>query len=144
MWSDSLFSVVLLLVFGSGVSEPTALGGQTPGKCAGKSQTTAQDAADLDKRRGKYPKEWELHVPKGTKLHALRKQLDQEFSMLPEHDLDDKTPLPIWFCVYLRKQYPDLPNSGPYQYPRTARRILQRLIDNPNSVDVENLQKSRK
>ena len=73
-------------------------------------------------------------VPLGTRLDNLVKKLKQETAILPARDFEDKTPLPIWFRVYLRKKFPNLPTSGKYQYPRTARRILQQLLDNPNSV----------
>ncbi len=102
-----------------------------------KNQTAAATATDLDvksKKRANYPKEWEVEIPKGTKLEALQKELDQQLSILPERDLEDRTPIPIWFRVYLRKLYPQLPTSGPYQYPRTAQRILQRMLDKPDSV----------
>jgi hypothetical protein len=90
-----------------------------------------------NQRRAKYPKEWECNVRKGTKLDILRKAMEEEFSILPPADVEDTTPLPIWFRVYLRKQFSDLPTSGPYQYPRTANRILQRLLDNPDSDELD-------
>jgi hypothetical protein len=96
-------------------------------------ESAAQPASD---RRSKYPKEWEREVPKGTKLDSLRQELDRQITVLPELDLEDRTPIPIWFRVYLRKKYPDLSTSGPYQYPRTAQRIFQRLLDHPDSVDA--------
>ena len=66
----------------------------------------------------------------------VRQKLDDEVGLLPEKDLEDSTPLPMWFRVYLRKAFPDLPKSGPYQYPRTSMRILHRLLDNPDSVEL--------
>ncbi|UCH93371.1 MAG: hypothetical protein JSV88_24270 [Candidatus Aminicenantes bacterium] len=86
-----------------------------------------------NKRRALYPAEWEVEVPAGTRLDKLRKQLDAEFNLLPEKDLEDTTPLPVWFRVYMRKQFPGLPKSGPYQYPRTANRILQRMLSHPDA-----------
>jgi hypothetical protein len=88
-----------------------------------------------DRKAPVYPKEWEVVVPNGTKLDALRKSLEKERDLLPEKDLDDKSPLPIWFRVYLRKHNPDLRKSGPYQYPRTAGRLLQWMIQHPNSFE---------
>ncbi len=90
-----------------------------------------------NERRAMYPPEWEVEVPAGTKLDELRKRLDAELSLLPEKDLEDTSPLPIWFRVYLRKQLPELQESGPYQYPRTAGRILQWMINNPNSDQID-------
>jgi len=93
-----------------------------------------------NKRRAVYPAEWEVEVPAGTKLDKLRKRLDAEFSLLPEKDIEDTTPLPIWFRVYMRKQFPRLSNSGPYQYPRTAGRRLQRMLSNPDAIEIDNKQ----
>jgi len=95
-----------------------------------------QPVNNENKRRVMYPPEWEVKVPVGTKLDKLRKQLDAEFNLLPEKDLDDTTAIPIWFRIYLRKQFPGLPKSGPYQYPRTATRILNRLLDNPDADEI--------
>jgi hypothetical protein len=92
---------------------------------------------DENQRRALYPSEWEVEVPPGTKLDELRKRLDAEFHLLPAKDLEDTTPLPIWFRVYMRKQFPDLPESGPYQYPRTAGRILQRMLSNPDAAEID-------
>lgn len=89
-----------------------------------------------NERRSLYPKEWEHQVAEGTRLASLQRELSKEFSVLPERDLEDTSPLPIWFRVYLRKQFADLPTSGPYQYPRTANRILQRYLSNPDSEDI--------
>jgi hypothetical protein len=89
-----------------------------------------------NERRAMYPSEWEVEVPPGTKLDELRKRLDAELLLLPEKDLEDTTPIPIWFRVYMRKQVPELTESGPYQYPRTAVRILQRMLNNPNSNEI--------
>jgi hypothetical protein len=87
-------------------------------------------------RRAKYPSQWEVAVPPGTKLDKLSKRLDAQLDLLPQRDLDDTTALPIWFRVYMRKQYPELPKSGPYQYPRTASRILQWMLDHPDADQI--------
>jgi hypothetical protein len=87
-----------------------------------------------DTSRARYPKEWEVGVPPGTKLDSLRREMDAQFAVLPPKDLEDRTPLPIWFRVYLRKKNPGLPTHGPYQYPRTARRLLQWMVAHPDSV----------
>jgi len=80
-------------------------------------------------------------VPKDTKLYRLKKTLEAEApSVLPPGDREDRSNLPLWFRVYFRKLQkhanPPLPTSGPYQYPRTANRLLQRLIDNPDADDL--------
>ncbi len=93
-----------------------------------------------NKRRAMYPGEWEVEVPAGTKLEKLRKRLDAEFNILPEKDIEDTTPLPVWFRVYMRKQFPKLPESGPYQYHRTAVRILQRMLSNPDAIEIDSKQ----
>ena len=87
-----------------------------------------------EKKRG-YPKRWEVTIPPGTRLDSLRRTLDGEITILPEKDLEDTSPLPAWFRVYLRKKFPNLATTGPYQYPRTANRILQRMIAHPDSVE---------
>jgi hypothetical protein len=94
-----------------------------------------------NQQRERYPKEWEVSVPEGTKLDKARQMLDKQSNLLPPKDLEDQTPLPIWFRVYLRKEFPELAKSGPYQYPRTANRILQRLLDNPDSQELDRLLK---
>jgi hypothetical protein len=91
-------------------------------------------------RRAMYPSKWEVAVPPGTKLAKLSERLDAQIDLLPEHDLDDTSALPIWFRVYLRKQHPELPQSGPYQYPRTAGRILQWMLNHPNADEIDSQQ----
>jgi len=94
----------------------------------------AQPPPQGNTRQDLYAKKWEVDVPKGTKLDQLRQQLQGELELLPDRDLEDQTPIPGWFRVYLRKLHKDLPTSGTYQYPKTARRILQQLLANPDSV----------
>jgi hypothetical protein len=105
---------------------------QTP-SVPGQVESSGQDSAQ-EARRAAYPKTWEVTVPKDTKLDEFRKKLDKQLYLLPTSDLEDQTPIPIWFRVYLRKRFPNLEKSGPYQYPRTATRILQKMLDNPNDV----------
>jgi hypothetical protein len=93
-----------------------------------------QPEREQDTSRARYPKQWEVGVPAGSKLDSLRRAMDAQFAILPPGDLEDRTPLPIWFRVYLRKQNPGLPTEGPYQYPRTARRLLQWMVAHPDSV----------
>lgn len=126
----SALPISLLIAF---IGLPGLLG-QEPPKCSRKNPPATVSQAALDKKRAAYPKEWEVEVPKATKLDRLRKDLDPQIAILPERDLEDRTPIPVWFRVYLRKSFSDLPTSGPYQYPRTARRVLQRLLDNPDSA----------
>ncbi len=130
-------SLVLILFLICSVQGANSTASQSADKHCAKEQPATRVSADqsASDKRAKYPKEWEREVPKGTKLDSLRQELDRQIAILPERDLEDRTPIPIWFRVYLRKKYPDLPTLGPYQYPRTAQRIFQRLLDNPNSVD---------
>lgn len=101
----------------------------------GLARNSALNRADANPQSLKsYPRAWDVKVPVGTKLDRLRRQLEREVSTLPEHDDEDGTPIPAWFRVYLRKRLKNLPTSGPYQYPRTARRVLQQLLNNPNNV----------
>jgi hypothetical protein len=101
----------------------------------GPTRSSALNVSSRDEQTSKsYPRAWDVKVPAGTKLDRLRQQLEREVSTLPEHDDEDGTPIPAWFRVYLRKRLKNMPTSGPYQYPRTARRILQQLLNNPNNV----------
>jgi hypothetical protein len=81
-------------------------------------------------------------VPPDTKLSKLKKALEAEAaSVLPPGDREDRSNLPLWFRVYYRKLHahadPPIATSGPYQYPRTANRVLQKMIDNPNVDNIE-------
>jgi hypothetical protein len=94
-----------------------------------------QDSLAAARERLKlYPKKWERMIPKGTHLDSLRRSLEKEYHLLPALDLEDRSPLPVWFRIYLRKRHHNLPRSGPYQYPRTANRILQWMLDHPDST----------
>ena len=111
-------------------------------KCASESELNSRlgalqkEIAEAEKARilTEYPQNWTVPIKQGSKLDEVATQLQQEYEILPADDLQDRSPLPIWFRVYLRKVYPDLPTSGPYQYPRTANRILQELLDHPDDV----------
>src|SRR6476620_4596254 len=116
----------------SGTPKPADASATQPPASASQIESPA-DAA----KRAAYPKDWDVQVTKNTRLDELRQKLDKQISTLPAADLEDQSPLPIWFRVYLRKQYPDLTTSGPYQYPRTANRILRRMLDNPNDVSLD-------
>jgi len=83
-----------------------------------------------------YPKKWDVTVLSGSKLDIVKKKMEREAYSLPPADLQDLTPLPAWFRVYLRKMNPNLPTSGSYQYPRTSIRLLQYLVSNPENVEL--------
>src|ERR1700730_10828368 len=74
--------------------------------------------------RVRYPQVWERKIAEGTKVAAMKAEYDHRLELIPASDLEDKQPLPLWFRAYLRDKHPDLPTSGPYQYPRVAERIL--------------------
>lgn len=95
----------------------------------------ASSARQLEEKRKGYPKRWEVTIPAGTRLDSIRRTLDGEIMLLPEKDLEDNSPLPAWFRVYLRKKFPNLSTSGPYQYPRISNRILHQLMAHPDSVE---------
>jgi hypothetical protein len=78
--------------------------------------------------------QWNVSVPPGSKLEALSKNLSRQVQSLPARDAEDRSPLPLWFRVYLRRTFPRMATSGPYQYPRNAQRLLQRMLENPDSV----------
>lgn len=88
-----------------------------------------------DTARARYPREWEVSIPPGTRLDSLRHDLDSLFAVLPPNDLEDRSPLPVWFRVYLRRKNPGLPTQGPYQYPRAARTLLRWMVAHPDSVE---------
>jgi len=95
-------------------------------------------------RRQKYPREWNIEIPEGSRLAELRARLDQQTDLLPAGDPEDESPLPPWFRVYLRKQMSGLGQSGPYQYPRESPRILNALVKEPDAESLEPmLQKER-
>lgn len=83
-----------------------------------------------------YPKQWDVAVLPGTKLDSLRKEMEREVHILPARDLEDRTPVPAWFRVYLRKTNPSLPTSGPYQYPRTSVTLLEYLAKHPQNAGL--------
>ena len=99
------------------------------------SRMRSRPAQEQDTSRARYPKEWDVSIPAGTRLDSLRRDMDALFATLPPKDLEDRSPLPIWFRVYLRKRNPGLSTHGPYQYPRTAGRLLQWMVAHPDSVE---------
>jgi hypothetical protein len=113
-------------------------------KCASESELNSRLGAlqkEIEEAKkaqilSEYPQNWAVQIKPGSKLDEVARQLEQEYEVLPVDDLQDRSPLPIWFRVYLRKVFPDLPTSGPYQYPRTANRILQGLLDHPDDVQM--------
>jgi hypothetical protein len=113
-------------------------------KCVSKSELDTRlaqlqnEIAPLKKEStlSEYPSNWNVPIKQGSRLETIAKQLQEHVEFLPPNDLQDRTPLPIWFRVYLREIFPDLPKSGAYQYPRTANRILQQLLDHPDDVQL--------
>lgn len=88
-------------------------------------------------RRARYPQRWEVDVAPNTRLARIATRLDRALDELPAGDAEDRTPLPVWFRVYLRRTHPGLGESGPHQYPRTATRILNALLANPDSEELD-------
>jgi hypothetical protein len=82
---------------------------------------------------------WEKPIPDGTRLCRLKVLLERQAALLPERDLDDRSALPKWFRVLMRKEHADLPTSGDYQYPRTANRVLQGLLNKPDAATIDQL-----
>lgn len=110
--------------------------GSRPVEARERSRMGPESEQQPDSNRARYPKAWEVEVPARTRLDTLRREMDAQFPILPPKDLEDQTPLPIWFRVYLRKKNPQLPTHGPYQYPRTATRLLQWMVAHPDSVEI--------
>ena len=115
---------------------PAGSVGSRPVEARERSRMGPESEQQPDSSRARYPKAWEVEVPAGTRLDTLRREMDAQFPVLPPKDLEDQTPLPIWFRVYLRKKNPGLPAHGPYQYPRTATRLLQWMVAHPNSAEI--------
>ena len=110
---------------------PIARGGSLSTTLQNLSRSPASASVQTQRQ---VPIEWNVTVPAGTRLELLSRSLTQQTAMLPARDAEDRSPLPLWFRVYLRRMFPRLARSGPYQYPRNAQLILQRMLDNPNSV----------
>lgn len=79
-----------------------------------------------------YPAAWEVEVPTGTQVAALKARFEPDAARLPAGDLEDHSPVPPWFRAYLRASFPGLPAAGPYQYPHYARDILHWMLQNPD------------
>lgn len=84
--------------------------------------------------RARYPQEWERKIPEGTRLAAMKAEYDHRLDLIPAKDLEDKSAIPLWFRAYLRDKHPELPTSGPYQYPRWANRLLGWMLMHPDLV----------
>jgi hypothetical protein len=124
-----MWIVVVMLVLG--------ITGQKPDSSEKKPcMHSSSQAEQSQKVLGKYPKQWGVAVAPGTKLDNLRQQMEKEANLLPAKDLEDRTPIPAWFRVYLRKNNPNLPTSGAYQYPRTSLRLLEYLASNPQNAEL--------
>lgn len=111
---------------------------QPPGTAACPGTQAAGTMESLHGTAGAYAR-WEKAIPDHTKLCRLKLLLDRQAEVLPERDLDDRSPLPKWFRVLLRKEHPDLATSGPYQYPKVANRILQGLLEKPDDPEIDRL-----
>lgn len=97
---------------------------------------SSSQADQSQKVLAQYPKEWDVAISPGSKLDTVRKAMEKEVSILPAKDLEDRTPIPAWFRVYLRKANPNLPTSGAYQYPRTSSQSLEYLVNNPQNAEL--------
>lgn len=75
---------------------------------------------------------WDVQVRPGTRLAALKGRFTAQVSALPPGDAEDRSRVPGWFRAYLRASFPGLPTAGPYQYPHTARRMLDWMAAHPN------------
>ena len=110
--------------------------------CSVSGQQDPKQAAAVARYR-----QWEREIPAASMLGRLKPLLERKYTILPPADLDDRSALPLWFRVYQRMRHPDLPTSGPNQYARTANRVLQSLIDEPDEPSlrewIERLQRER-
>jgi hypothetical protein len=82
---------------------------------------------------------WDVSVPEGTELDKLKKRYEARtlVQAMASTDLQDQSPYPLWFRRYLRDQYPGLPVSGPYQYPRVGAQILEWMLAHPDLRSAE-------
>ena len=88
----------------------------------------------LDSIRARYPSEWTVEIPEGTRLEEVSREMDSRLDLLPPADLEDRLPIPPWFRVFLRLSYPELPREGPLQYPESSRAELRWIVENPDSI----------
>lgn len=83
--------------------------------------------------RESYPERWQVKVPEGTALAQIRDTYEKRRTIrMAVTDLQDQSPHPFWFRAYLRDHFPQLPTSGPYQYPRVAQQILEWMLAHPD------------
>jgi hypothetical protein len=98
------------------------------------SAVAGQDVTEAQAReiRTRYPGSWEVQVPEGTVLAAIKQTYSRRLARMTARDLEDTSPYPLWFRAYLRDQLGGLPTAGPYQYPRVAAQILEWMLANPD------------
>jgi hypothetical protein len=83
--------------------------------------------------KSSYPAKWDVRVPAGTALAQIRDSYEKTRTLrLATADLQDRSPLPFWFRLYLRDQLQELPAEGKYQYPRVADQILEWMLAHPD------------
>ena len=86
----------------------------------------------LAPREAVNPELWEVKMPEGSKLASLRDQFRQR-GVARAAELEDRSPLPIWFRNYIRHFHPEtLPTQGRYQYPRVSVQLLEWLVAHPD------------
>jgi hypothetical protein len=105
--------------------------------CAQEPKTPVQEpkALTLEQERAlrvRYPHQWEVKIPEGSRLDSLRKAYDKRLHWIPQNDVADQSPYPLWFRAFLREKLPGLPDKGVYQYPRVAQQILDWMVAHPD------------
>jgi hypothetical protein len=80
---------------------------------------------------------WEVKVPEGSTLARIRDTYTAKgkvwaAAVLTGADVEDTSPLPLWFRLYLRDHLQQLPTEGSYQYARVADQILDWMVNHPD------------
>ncbi len=96
--------------------------------------TLTREEVRAVRARFSQAQEWEVQIRSGTRLDSIRRLYDRRLhrDVAAESDMLDASPYPLWYRAYLRDAHPDLPTSGPYQYPRVAAQLLQWMARNQN------------
>jgi hypothetical protein len=121
------------------MSRPILLAGAALFVMAAAAPAQAQDTlsvTEMQAVRARYPHvdQWDraIRIRSGTRLDSLQRRYHNRLRRLMAGDVEDRSPYPLWYRGWLRDRFPDLPTSGPYQYPRVAAQILEWMQAHPD------------
>lgn len=118
---------------GSRAPRTSVAGVETPSASEAQNQRSPTPSPAESKADGTFYSQCNTVLKAGSPVDELRKQLEKEVSQLPSQDSEDRSQVPGWFRVYLRRLQPGLPTSGPSQYPRWAVSSFCELLRNQES-----------